>query len=786
MAAHQRRVGPRGTSVDGRPHILIISHDVVDAKMAGPGIRYWELARTLARDQAVTLAVPERTSLEPDGFVLVTFSAQDRESVLQAARRADVVMPCGHTLQVFHELTELGRPIVIDGYDPFTLETLALFADAPAEKRHAHQDAVATLLAQQCLVGDFFICASERQRDRWLGLLEASGRINIRTYADDPTLRRLLDVVPFGLPSERPKHTRRVLKGVAPGIETDDRVILWGGGIWEWLDPLTLIQAIPRVLSRCSKARLIFPGSRHPDAQVPDTPMRARAERLAKDLELLDRAVFFGDWVDYADWPNYLLEADVGVALHFDTLETRLAFRTRVLDYIWAGLPMLLTQGDATSDLVQAHGLGHVVDFEDVAGVAEALVDLLEGDGERWQPRFAEARRQLTWQRAVAPLRAFCQRPVLAADRRQDGGTPPPGGARVAVLEFQSARQAQELERLRRLVAGYERGGLFGMMRRVTRWRRRIRTLRYVGWVLDRLWTEYYTLRLTREVGRATDHAFVDRAYRRVLGRVPDSFGFRHFADRLRAGQCSRRDVVADLVRSEEYRTQSRPAYDMNEVLHLLRCKMVAGLPPAEDILDLGGAAPLSVEGAFLLMGYPHPFRSLTIVDLPPEKRLGGHGTHPLERSGAWFEVGAGRVRHTQTSMTDLGALESASMDLVFSGQSIEHVSEAEGRQVMREAMRVLRPGGHFFLDTINATLARIQSPAHAIHPEHQMEYDVPGLVARLKEVGFAIKEVQGLAPMPESLARGVFDEDEIIAKAKLSPNAEICYLFSVHCTKPR
>ncbi|MGQ9876538.1 MAG: glycosyltransferase family 4 protein, partial [Chloroflexus sp.] len=38
--------------------LLIISHDVVGQRMAGPGIRMWELARTLAKQIPVTLIAP--------------------------------------------------------------------------------------------------------------------------------------------------------------------------------------------------------------------------------------------------------------------------------------------------------------------------------------------------------------------------------------------------------------------------------------------------------------------------------------------------------------------------------------------------------------------------------------------------------------------------------------------------------------------------------------------------------------------------------------------------------
>ena len=37
------------------------------------------------------------------------------------------------------------------------------------------------------------------------------------------------------------------MKGAYPGIDKNDRVILWGGGIWEWFDPLTLIRAVHRI-----------------------------------------------------------------------------------------------------------------------------------------------------------------------------------------------------------------------------------------------------------------------------------------------------------------------------------------------------------------------------------------------------------------------------------------------------------------------------------------------------------------------------------------------------------
>ena len=45
------------------------------------------------------------------------------------------------------------------------------------------------LLKFQLAIGDFFICASEKQRDYWLGMLNAMGRINPFNYDSDDTLK---------------------------------------------------------------------------------------------------------------------------------------------------------------------------------------------------------------------------------------------------------------------------------------------------------------------------------------------------------------------------------------------------------------------------------------------------------------------------------------------------------------------------------------------------------------------------------------------------------------------
>jgi len=451
--------------------VLFISHDLIGPQMAGPGMRYWELARVLAAEFPVLLAAPEGSVL-PHVHPGIQWSVYPR-NVMEPMRRlveaAQIVIVVGDSLIEFPFLLETDRYVVIDGYDPHTLESLAWAQTSSAQERlYAYHNRL-RIVRLQCALGDFFICASERQRLHWLGWLESAGRINPFTYDQDPSLRRLIDVVPTGLPSSPPQHTHPLVREAIPGISAQDFVLVWGGGIWNWLDPLTLIRAVAQVAQSHPQIRLYFPGPRHPYKEfVPDMEMHGRVVQLSQELGLWQRHVFVGDWVPYDERQNYLLEADVGCSLHYETVESCLAFRTRILDYIWAGLPMIVTCGDSMSELVEKHNLGIVVEYQDVEGVAQAILRLMNTPKEAFAEQFERVRRTLTWEHNAQPLLRFCRQPHRAPDKeliRQQQQ------AQVS-LDYVLERD-REVARLRDIIIGYERGRFMRLMRWIHRMRQR-------------------------------------------------------------------------------------------------------------------------------------------------------------------------------------------------------------------------------------------------------------------------------------------------------------------------
>jgi glycosyltransferase involved in cell wall biosynthesis len=271
------------------------------------------------------------------------------------------------------------------------------------------------------------MCAGEKQRDYWLGVLSALGRINPYTHDQDQTMYRLIDVVPFGLPATPPRHTKQVLKGVYQTIARDDKVILWGGGIWDWFDAPTLIKAMHLIIQQQPNVKLFFMGVKHPNLQASKMKAVDDTIALSQALGLYDRHVFFNDWVPYNERENYLMEADIGVSLHRNQVETRFAFRSRFLDYLWAGLPVVATEGDVMSDQVREWELGRVVAPGDVEGIAATILNLLDTPRlrESYQLRFASAAARYRWDVVTAPLVQFCTNPRSAPDRaylREIGG----------------------------------------------------------------------------------------------------------------------------------------------------------------------------------------------------------------------------------------------------------------------------------------------------------------------------------------------------------------------------
>lgn len=388
---------------------LVVTGERVGEKMRGPAIRAVEIATALAGDASVTLAVPEDpdVSLSIPGVTVSVYRSDG--DLVELAAAADLVIVQGYTLRRHPELRKAEALLVADLYDPWLFEAMEVHRGAPWGDDAVHHDVA--VLNELLDEADLFICASERQRDYWLGMLAARGRVDQTGYDGDSSFRDLIDVVPFGLPSRPPRHEGQVLKGVHPAVGADDPVVLWGGGAWDWFDPVSVIRAFRLVVDRLPSAKLYFLGLQLVDDNVDEMVMARRAVETAEELGLAGTSVIFGDWSAYEAREAFLLEADVAVSAARDLVETRLAFRSRLLDAFWAGVPVVATSGDVLADQVREHRAGIIVEPGDVHGLADALINLIEDPVLRAScaSRSAELALRYRWKDCVGPLRRVLQ-----------------------------------------------------------------------------------------------------------------------------------------------------------------------------------------------------------------------------------------------------------------------------------------------------------------------------------------------------------------------------------------
>ena len=400
--------------------VLLITGGEIGERMAGPAIRSLAMARVLAGDgHDVVLATT--STLERDAsagpFRLASLRPGDDAAFAALERESDVIVFQGHAMEQFPALATTDRVVVVDAYDPMHLEMLEQGREQPRATWDLLVRSRVALLNQQLSRADLVLCASERQRAFYLGQLAALGRISPVTYAADPHLERLIDVAPFGLEMEPPTHARAAVRGVVPGVDDESRIVLWGGGIYSWFDPLALIRAVHALAERQPRTKLVFLGTRHPGV----APMGIVKESidLALKLGALGTSVIFNDdWIPYEQRGNFLAEADAGVSTHHAHVETEFSFRTRILDYLWAGLPMVVTAGDTFADLIEREQLGIVVPAGDQNALEAALERVLydEAFAKAASERVAVVREQFQWGLTLAPLRRIANHPRQAAD----------------------------------------------------------------------------------------------------------------------------------------------------------------------------------------------------------------------------------------------------------------------------------------------------------------------------------------------------------------------------------
>ena len=356
-----------------RKRVLVVTGEPLSENLAGPAIRALEISKFLVQDFDVLLATTKGNTLKHE--TVSTISTRHRKLNL-LVDWADIVIFQGLLISENPWLADTEKILIADVYDPFHLEILEQRKEQGINNRLRGSRDTTDALNRQLRRADYFICASERQRSLWLGQLVAEGRVNPYTYDASSDLRRLIDVVPFGVSAKKPEKKNDPIRKLFPQIKSDDIVALWAGGIYDWLDPQVIVRAVKKLNN--PKLKLVFMGLKHPNPEVPIMSSVLQLKELVQELGLTNSSVFFVEnWINYDDRAQFLLNSDIGVSAHLEHIETEFSFRTRLLDHFWAGLPTISTKGDALSEIIEKNKAGLAVEKGDIDGWVSALTQMI-------------------------------------------------------------------------------------------------------------------------------------------------------------------------------------------------------------------------------------------------------------------------------------------------------------------------------------------------------------------------------------------------------------------------
>lgn len=382
--------------------------------MAGPGIRYHHMAEYLSRSLDVTVGFFDPTYLPGEEFSRsYEVRSIDAYSFEEGFQDYDYILALWLSDSMMHYCNINNKIVIFDIYAPVPVENLSvkLFSQKKITA-DVDFDYKASLVMYQKFMehGDLYLYSNPRQRDFWMGYIFGAKQIVPSLYNKRPMYDRFIEA-PMGIDSKQKlAKTNDVIRGIVGNISQNDTVLLWTGGIWDWFDAVSLIDAM-HILHKKGRTdvKLIFLGTQHPNSSVPKMAEVSQARDKAKELNLLNESVYFLDgWVSYKDRIDYLLESDIAIYSHKPSIETEFSHRTRVLDHFFASLPTVGTRGDYLGDVIEKEDLGVMADPLNAASIAHAIEECSKPQNiQRIKANINKFRGSLDWEQTLLPLKEY-------------------------------------------------------------------------------------------------------------------------------------------------------------------------------------------------------------------------------------------------------------------------------------------------------------------------------------------------------------------------------------------
>lgn len=300
-------------------------------------------------------------------------------------------------------------PLAIDLAGPHLLERQLWGSKDPGADR---REKLAALRR-----ADFTVCSGDFQRRYFLPFLLEAGF--------DPR-GELAPVIPFSVSPDIPKGTGR-----------DPQRLLHVGYFLPWQDPSAALSTTLDVIEKRGEGTLVIVGGPHPAGDVSGGRYGELVARLKENPHVQMHGVMPFDRL-----LPLLLGCGAAIDLMPRNAERELAYPTRTVTALWAGLPVLHNDYDELAAPIRKARAGWTLDAADTEKLERTVERILSRPAEtesKSQNAQAFVRKNLAWDKTITPLATWCRDP-----RRRDGATTVPVQAQLERAHTRPSRQRRK------------------------------------------------------------------------------------------------------------------------------------------------------------------------------------------------------------------------------------------------------------------------------------------------------------------------------------------------------
>jgi len=376
--------------------VLVFCSDVLPLEglaTSGGGMRSWQIVQGLqSHGHEVVYSMPWNRFLRrrfndsiPADASRLLWNDSNQDRIIRETKPDVIVCVKPSTLKWKHGH---GIPIAIDFHGPDLIE----FEQMAKNLLPMARLTLATRKLQAVSMGDFFTCAGRRQRYYFMAFLMMAG-IDIADLE--------IHYMPVAMSPDLPDHDP----------DLDRRSIIFAGGFYPWLNPMPSLKAVAEELRGLQTGFLDIYGGSH------ETNPDEKQEFATFQAEMSENPfVKFHGFVSRESVLEAYRTGYVAYELMPRNAERELAFTTRTVEFLWAGLPVIYNDYAELSDLIRAYGAGWLISPADRTAISGAIREIMDNPG-----AVAEAsvnarslvRENLLYDKVIVPLAEFCRNPKV-------------------------------------------------------------------------------------------------------------------------------------------------------------------------------------------------------------------------------------------------------------------------------------------------------------------------------------------------------------------------------------